>query len=272
MIAPHTDRPFDAVEGATALSATRFHFMWTCVSADSPSSAPLLSPYFLFFHYRGSDFVTGFEEPDSTLLPSSGSPRSSSILVQKLRSRAGIFICQETNGGDRRGRPLPTIYYLRGVAKQKLETAAPPQRERAPTRSAKKETESTEKKKITRACVVDRRAHRAMRHDAPCIAHSHRSTQNRHRHPPACPSAPTAPSLLASCTRRTRTSQPLQPVRQAIGDRAAAFVQRNSRREHSGRRRWRRRQRRNICREGRPSERVVVKLPNFVHAIGRRGR
>jgi len=43
-------RPFDAVEGATALSATRFHFMWTCVSADSPSSAPLLSPYFPFFH------------------------------------------------------------------------------------------------------------------------------------------------------------------------------------------------------------------------------
>ena len=76
--APHTDRPFDAVEGATALSATRFHFMWTCVSADSPSSAPLLSPYFPFFHCRGSDFVTGFEEPDSALLPPSGSFWSSS--------------------------------------------------------------------------------------------------------------------------------------------------------------------------------------------------
>ena len=38
--APHTARPFDAVEGTTALSATRFHFMWTCVSADFP---PLLS-------------------------------------------------------------------------------------------------------------------------------------------------------------------------------------------------------------------------------------
>ena len=58
MTAPHTDRPFDAVEGATALSATRFHFMWTCVSADSPSSAPLLSAYFPFFHCRGLDFVT----------------------------------------------------------------------------------------------------------------------------------------------------------------------------------------------------------------------
>ena len=78
--APHTDRPFDAVEGATALSATRFHFMWTYVSADSPSSALLLSPYFPFFHYRGPDFVTGFEEPDSALLPSSGSTWSSSIL------------------------------------------------------------------------------------------------------------------------------------------------------------------------------------------------
>ena len=69
MTAPHTDRPFDAVAGATALSATRFHFMWTCVSADSPSSAPLLSPYFPFFHCRGSDFVTGFEEPDPALNP-----------------------------------------------------------------------------------------------------------------------------------------------------------------------------------------------------------
>ena len=75
--APYTARPFDAVEGATALSATRFHFMWTCVSADSPSSAPLLSPYFPFFHCRGLDFVTGFEEPESALLPSSGSPWSS---------------------------------------------------------------------------------------------------------------------------------------------------------------------------------------------------
>ena len=82
--APHTDRPFDAVEGATAISATRFHFMWTCVSADSPSSAPLLSPYFPFFHCRGSDFVTGFEEPDSALLPSSGSFWSSSLLSFKM--------------------------------------------------------------------------------------------------------------------------------------------------------------------------------------------
>ena len=81
--APHTDRPFDAVEGATALSATRFHFMWTCVSADSPSSAPLLSPYFPFFHCRGLDFVTGFEEPDSALLPSSGSFWSSSFKTEK---------------------------------------------------------------------------------------------------------------------------------------------------------------------------------------------
>ena len=81
--APHTARPFDAVEGATALSATRFHFMWTYVSADSPSSAPLLSPYFPFFHYRGSDFVTGFEEPDSALLPSSGSRWSSSIFLHR---------------------------------------------------------------------------------------------------------------------------------------------------------------------------------------------
>ena len=79
--APHTARPFDAVEGATALSATRFHFMWTCVFADSPSSAPLLSPYFPFFHYRGLDFVTGFEEPDSALLPSSGSSWSSSTYL-----------------------------------------------------------------------------------------------------------------------------------------------------------------------------------------------
>ena len=61
------------------IMARRFHFMWTCVSADPPSSAPLLSPYFPFFHCRGSDFVTGFEEPDSALLPSSGSPWSSSI-------------------------------------------------------------------------------------------------------------------------------------------------------------------------------------------------
>ena len=54
--APHTDRPFDAVEGATALLATRFHFMWTYVSADSPSSAPLLSPYFPFFPLPGFGF------------------------------------------------------------------------------------------------------------------------------------------------------------------------------------------------------------------------
>ena len=85
MTAPHTDRPFDAVEGATALSATRFHFMWTYVSADSLFSAPLLSPYFPFFHYRGLDFVTGFEEPDSALLPSSGSRWSSSNLFHFLR-------------------------------------------------------------------------------------------------------------------------------------------------------------------------------------------
>ena len=81
--APHTARPFDAVEGATALLVTRFYFMWTCVSADSPSSAPLLSPYFPFFHCRGSDFVTGFEEPDSALLPSSGSSWSSSTYYFK---------------------------------------------------------------------------------------------------------------------------------------------------------------------------------------------
>ena len=56
MTASHTDRPFDAVEGATALSATRFHFMWTYVSADSPSSAPLLSPYFPFFPLPGFGF------------------------------------------------------------------------------------------------------------------------------------------------------------------------------------------------------------------------
>ena len=48
MTAPHTDRPFDAVEGATALSAARFPFMWACVYADSPPSAPLLSAYFPF--------------------------------------------------------------------------------------------------------------------------------------------------------------------------------------------------------------------------------
>ena len=71
--APHTDRPFDAVEGATALSAARFHFIWACVYADSLPSAPLLSAYFPFFHCRGLDFVTGFEEPDSALLPPSGS-------------------------------------------------------------------------------------------------------------------------------------------------------------------------------------------------------
>ena len=91
MTASHTDRPFDAVEGATALSATRFHFMWTYVSADSPSSAPLLSPYFPFFHYRGSDFVTGFEEPDSALLPSSGSPWSSSFSVFSYELAESIF-------------------------------------------------------------------------------------------------------------------------------------------------------------------------------------
>ena len=96
--APHTDRLFAAVEGATALSTTRFHFMWTCVSADSPSSAPLLSPYFLFFHYWGSDFVTGFEEPDSALLPSSGSRWSSSILYSHSRRNSISFNSRELFG------------------------------------------------------------------------------------------------------------------------------------------------------------------------------
>ena len=88
--APYTARPFDAVEGATALSATRFHFMWTCVSADFPSSAPLLSPYFPFFHCRGLDFITGFEEPESALLPPSGSSWSSSSSFKQKEAREGM--------------------------------------------------------------------------------------------------------------------------------------------------------------------------------------
>ena len=101
MTAPHTDRPFDAVEGATALSATRFHFMWTYVSADSLSSAPLLSAYFPFFHCRGLDFVTGFEEPDSALLPSSGSFWSSSSLPERYASwlsKTALFLKLHSDG------------------------------------------------------------------------------------------------------------------------------------------------------------------------------
>ena len=60
------------------------------VSADSLSSAPLLSAYFPFFHCRGLDFVTGFEEPDSALLPSSGSRWSSSISKLNMGFRPDI--------------------------------------------------------------------------------------------------------------------------------------------------------------------------------------
>ena len=42
----------------------------SCGPTFLPTPPPLLPsclPIFLFFHYRGSDFVTGFEEPDSAL-------------------------------------------------------------------------------------------------------------------------------------------------------------------------------------------------------------
>ena len=56
----------------------------SCGPAFLPTPPPLLPsclPISLFFHCRGSDFVTGFEEPDSALLPSSGSLWSSSIYI-----------------------------------------------------------------------------------------------------------------------------------------------------------------------------------------------
>ena len=53
----------------------------SCTYEGSLKFTPLLllSAYFPFFHCRGLDFVTGFEEPDSALLPPSGSFWSSSF-------------------------------------------------------------------------------------------------------------------------------------------------------------------------------------------------
>ena len=78
--APHTDRPFDAAEGSTALSSARLFFMRGFVML-AYSAGPFVSVNSFLFYARGLGFVTGFEEPDSALLPPSGSLRSSSIKV-----------------------------------------------------------------------------------------------------------------------------------------------------------------------------------------------
>ena len=66
-----------------------------------PPAVPLLSAYLpFFFHARGLGFVTGFEEPDSALLPSSGSFWSSSSPWRpqlEVRNKVGFL----SSGVDR---------------------------------------------------------------------------------------------------------------------------------------------------------------------------
>ena len=84
--APHTDRPFDAAEGSTALSSARLFFMRGFVML-AYSAGPFVSVNSFLFYARGLGFITGFEEPDSALLPPSGSLRSSSFQFEAVQSK-----------------------------------------------------------------------------------------------------------------------------------------------------------------------------------------
>ena len=63
----------------------------SCGASFMPTPSRCSPPVCLFplFSYaRGLGFITGFEEPDSALLPSSGSPWSSSIVTHNERENS----------------------------------------------------------------------------------------------------------------------------------------------------------------------------------------